>query len=121
MFKEARDKERYARLLDAAKKAAVLDKTTLESQDTRARAKPTGDADVKLAAAYLSYGQPDKAIEALNRGIAKGGIKDGDEAAILLGIAYLRSNNKEEAAKSFRNVKNDPLLTRVAKLWLLNT
>lgn len=121
VFKTANEKARNARLLDTAKKAAVLDKSTLDSQDARAKAKPTGDADVKLGAAYLSYNQPDKAIEALNRGIGKGGIKDTDEAALLLGIAYLRSNNKEEAAKSFANVKNDPMMTRIAKLWLLRT
>jgi hypothetical protein len=121
VFKTANEKARNARLLETAKKAAVLDKSTLDSQDARAKAKATGDSDIKLGAAYLSYNQPDKAIEALNRGIGKGGVKDGDEAAILLGIAYLRINNKEEAAKSFRNVKNDPMMTRIAKLWLLRT
>jgi hypothetical protein len=121
IFKTANEKARNTRLLETAKKAAVLDKSTLDSQDARAKAKATGDADIKLGAAYLSYNQPDKAIEALNRGIGKGGVKDGDEAALLLGIAYLRSNNKEEAAKSFRNVKNDPMMARIAKLWLLRT
>jgi len=31
------------------------------------------------------------------------------------------SNNKAEAAKAFRSVKQDPTMVRIAKLWLLNT
>jgi hypothetical protein len=38
-----------------------------------------------------------------------------------LGLAYLRTNNKAEAAKAFRTVKTDPTMARIAKLWLLNT
>ncbi len=121
VFKTADEKARNTRLAEIARKAAALDKTTLDAQDARAKAKPTGDADVKLGAAYLSYSQPERAAEVLNRGIAKGGVKDADEANLLLGIAYLRANNKEGAAKAFQTVKTDPMLARIAKLWLIKT
>ena len=49
-----------------------------------------GQADVALGQAYLSYGMYDEAIDALQRGIKKGGVTDVDEAQISLGIAYLR-------------------------------
>ena len=121
VFTSARQKEQSTQMLAEAKQAVALDKSTLEKQDVAARAKPTGDNDVKLGAAYLSYGQTDKAIEALNRGIAKGGVKNPDEAAILLGIAHLRAGNKPEAAKAFSTANKDATMTRIAKLWLLNT
>jgi tetratricopeptide (TPR) repeat protein len=121
VFTEARDKERATRVLADAKTAVANDKGTLDKQDVSARAKPTGESDVKLGAAYLSYGQNDKAIEALQRGLSKGGVKDTDEAGLLLGIAYLRSNNKAEADKAFQSVNKNPMMTRIAKLWLLNT
>jgi tetratricopeptide (TPR) repeat protein len=121
VFSGAREKDQANRLLAEAKTAVNLDKSTLDKQDASARAKPTGDSDVKLGAAYLSYGQTDKAIEALQRGIGKSGVKNPDEAGLLLGIAYLRANNKPEAAKAFQTVSKDPVLTRIAKLWLLNT
>jgi tetratricopeptide (TPR) repeat protein len=98
-----------------------LDKSTLDKQDASARAKPTGEADVKLGAAYLSYGLNDKAAEALQRGLGKGSVKNPDEAGILLGIAYLRMNNKEEAVKAFQTVKQNPIMVRIAKLWVLST
>jgi tetratricopeptide (TPR) repeat protein len=119
VFKEAREKGVATRLLGEAKTAVELDKSTLPKQDAAARAKPTGDSDVKLGAAYLSYGENEKAIEALQRGIAKSGVKNPDEAGLLLGIAYLRANKKAEATTAFGTVTKDPSLTRIAKLWLL--
>lgn len=114
-------KEQATTLLSEAKQAVALDKTSLEKQDASAKAKPTGDNDVKLGAAYLSYAQYDKAIEALKRGIAKGGVKNPDEATILLGVAYLRAGNKAEAATAFGAVSQDPTYSRVARLWKLST
>ncbi len=120
VFKEGR-KADIEKLLERAKAAAAADKASLAKQDTSAKANAQGNADVKLGAAYLSYGESAKAIEVLSRGIAKGGVRNPDEAGILLGIAYLKAGNKPEAAKAFQTVNKDPTLTRVAKLWLLNT
>jgi tetratricopeptide (TPR) repeat protein len=116
-----REGDHASRILADAKQAVTLDKSTLDKQDASARAKTTGDSDVKLGAAYLSYGMNDKAIEALQRGIGKGSVKNPDEAGLLLGIAYLRMNNKEEALKAFQTVKQNPTMVRIAKLWALNT
>jgi tetratricopeptide (TPR) repeat protein len=118
---EPRQVERDKKLLAEAKAAAAGDKATLAQQENSAKANAAGNADVKLGAAYLSYGDNAKAIEALQRGIGKGSVRDSDEAGILLGIAYLRSGNKEEAAKAFNTVKTDATMTRIAKLWLLTT
>ncbi len=115
-----RERDHASRILADAKQAVTLDKSTLDKQDASARAKTTGDSDVKLGAAYLSYGMNDKAIEALQRGIGKGSVKNPDEAGLLLGIAYLRMNNKEEALKAFQTVKQNPTMVRIAKLWALN-
>lgn len=109
------------RVLAAAKTAAVTDKATLAQQDVAARANKAGNADVRLGAAYLSYGDNAKAIEAIQRGMAKGGVKDPAEANMLLGIAQLRSGNKPDAAKAFQAVNGDAMMNRLAKLWLLNT
>jgi tetratricopeptide (TPR) repeat protein len=121
IFSDKREKDLATRILGEAKQAVTLDQSTLSKQDASARAKPTGEADVKLGAAYLSYGQNDKAIEALTRGIGKGGVKNPDEAGLLLGIAYARSNNNAEANKAFDTVKQNPTMARIAKLWQMKT
>lgn len=120
VFKEAR-KADIEKLLERAKAAAETDKKSLAQQETSAKANAQGNLDVKLGAAYLSYGDTTKAIEMLSRGIGKGGVRNPDEAAILLGIAQLKAGNKPEAAKAFQAVNKDPTLTKVAKFWLLNT
>jgi tetratricopeptide (TPR) repeat protein len=120
-FKDARVVEQITKMQDRAKASAATDKASLGQQEASAKANAAGNADVKLGAAYLSYGDANKAIEALTRGIGKGGVRNPDEAGLLLGIAYLRAGNKPEAAKAFETVNKDPTLTRVAKLWLLNT
>jgi tetratricopeptide (TPR) repeat protein len=120
VFKDARAAEAKRRL-EEAKASAASDKASLAKQEASAKANAQGNADVKLGAAYLSYGDTAKAIEAINRGIGKGGVRNPDEAAILLGIAYLQAGNKPEAAKAFGTVNKDPTLTRIAKLWMLNT
>jgi tetratricopeptide (TPR) repeat protein len=120
VFTSQRDKDASVRLLAEAKQAATLDHSTLAKQDAAARAKPTGDADVKLGAAYLSYGDLDKAVEAIQRGLGKGGVKNTDEAGLLLGMAYLRSNKNAEAVTAFKTVTKDPGLAQIAKFWLLH-
>jgi tetratricopeptide (TPR) repeat protein len=119
VFAGQKEKDLANRILSEAKQAVALDKSTLAKQDASARAKPTGESDVKLGAAYLSYGEHDKAIEALQRGLGKGGVKDTDEAGLLLGMAYMRANNKAEAAKAFETVTKNPTLSRIARLWIL--
>ena len=121
IFKEQRDKDVNTRLLDAAKKACAPAKATLAQKETAARAAATGDEEMKVGAAYLSAGDPAKAAEALQRAITKGKLTNADEAALLLGIAQLKANNKPEAAKAFKLVKTDKTMARIAKLWLLNT
>ncbi len=121
LFKEQRDIDLNTRLLAKAKGAADMDKPKLAARDAAARATPTGDDDVQVGAAYLSYGENDKALEALKRGLAAGTVKEADEAALMLGIAYLKTNNKPEAKKAFGSVKQDPTMARIAKLWQLNS
>ena len=129
IFVTERDVSVNTRLLAAAKKEGEVDKASLAKREADARAAATGDAAVKVGAQYLGYGDAVKAADLLQKGIAKGGIAKGDpkekqrvdEANILLGIAHLRNNNKAEAAKAFRSVKQDPTMVRIAKLWLLNT
>lgn len=120
VFKDARAAEARRRL-EEAKASAASDKASLAKQEAAAKANAQGNADVKVGAAYLSYEDAPKAIEAISRGLGKGGVRNPDEAAILLGIAYLKTGNKAEAAKAFQSVGKDPALTRIAKLWMLNT
>jgi len=128
-FVEKRDVDVNTRLLTTAKAKCVTEKSAVAAAENAAASQETGDALVKAGAQQLMGGNPAKAAEDIQKGIAKGGLAKGDrfeaqrndEAYVLLGIAHLKNNNKAEAAKAFRLVKRDPTMTRIAKLWLLNT
>jgi tetratricopeptide (TPR) repeat protein len=120
VFSEKRDQERSTRLLSNAKTQAEAMKAQLPKLEQEARASKTGDADVGLGMAYMSYGQYDKAIEALQRGLQKGAGKRTDEANIMLGRAYLKLKQKDAARKAFKAVPDDSKLARVAELYDLH-
>jgi tetratricopeptide (TPR) repeat protein len=120
VFADQRSKDKNQRLLDAAKKAAASDQSQLAKIETDADKAATGDKDVGVGLAYLGYGQYDKASDLLNKGIAKGGVKSDAEAHLLLGIAQLKGGHKDDAVKSFKAVKGDPALERLANLWALH-
>jgi tetratricopeptide (TPR) repeat protein len=113
-------KERSTRLLTNAKTQADAMKAELPKLEQEARASKTGEADVALGMAYVSYGLNDKAVEALNRGLQKGAGKRTDEAQIMLGRAYLKLKQKDAARKAFKAVPDDSKLARVAELYDLH-
>jgi len=120
VFADQRSKDKNTRLLEAAKKAAATDRAQLPQLEKDADAAPTGDKAIGVGRAYLGYGQYDKAVEFLTKGLKKGGLKSDAEAHLLLGIAQLKSGHKEDAVKAFRQVKGDAPLERIANLWILH-
>ena len=119
IFPDARTKGKAARLLIDAQKAAKRDQQTLDRSAEQAASASTGNQSVGLGLAYFGYQQYDKAVSALKQGIAKGGLKDADSAHLLLGIAQYKAGNKTDALQSFKSVKGDPTLQRIATLWSL--
>jgi tetratricopeptide (TPR) repeat protein len=120
VFTDQRAKERNQRLLESAKKAAASDQASLARIEKEAQSAKTGAKNAGLGVAYFGYGQYDKAAEQLSKGLAMGGLRNEAETRLLLGSAQLKSGHKEDAIKSFRAVKGDPALDRLANLWVLH-
>ena len=74
---------------------------------------------MQIGAAYLGFGQPDKALVSISAGIAKGNLKYADEAYMLLGIANERNKNSAEAVRAFNRATSNPKYAQLAKLWAL--
>ena len=120
VFTDPRAKAKNQRLLETAKKAAATDQANLPKIEKDADAAPNGAKNVGVGLAYLGYGQYDKAVDEISKGLAKGGLRNESEARLLLGIAQLKAGHKEDATKSFHAVKGDPSLERLANLWSLH-
>lgn len=112
---------RYDRLLAGAKKQSDVDKAELASLAASAEKSTSGQPLVALGQAYLSYGEIDKAIAALQKGIGMPGVTDIDEAQISLGIAYLKKGQKEQARQAFNAVKDGSKWNDLADLWVIRT
>jgi len=89
----------------------------LPALDTESRSAPTGEASVKLGEAYMSYGDYAKSVEAITRGISKGGLKSIDEAQLHLGLSLAKLKRNKEANAAFNAVPAASKLQKVAKLW----
>jgi tetratricopeptide (TPR) repeat protein len=119
-FKTENEKAAAKTQLATAQKLADADRAGLAKFETEAKAAKAGEADVRLGQAFLSYDQSDKALEAIQRGIAKGSLRNADEAQILLGIAQLQLGHKADAVTAFKAVKGtDARLGELAGLWAL--
>jgi hypothetical protein len=112
------DKAKSQALLADSRRLVEADRKTLPQFEKEAMAAGTGEADVRLGEAYLSYDQPAKGVEAIRRGIGKGGVKSQDEANLALGRAYILDNKRPEAIKAFEAVKS-PEYAQLAQLWVI--
>lgn len=113
------DKAKSQAVLAEARRLAAADQKTLPQFEKEAVAAKAGEADVRLGEAFLSYDQPTKAVEAIQRGIGKGGVKSVDEANLSLGRAYILAQNNAEAIKAFESVKS-PEYAQLAQLWSIH-
>ena len=120
VFTDQRSKDRSQRLLDSAKKRATADQAGLPKLEKEADAAATGVKNVAVGNAYLGYGEFDKAADQLTKGLSKGSVKSDADARLTLGIAQLKGGHKDEAMKTFKAVKGDPTLERLANLWTLH-
>ena len=117
IFIEKRDLDRNQRLLESAKKQAAADPAA--AAKAASAAGKSDDPDVSVGLAYLGSQQYDKAVEAINRALAKN--PQNADARLTLGIAELKAGHKDEARKAFKAVKGDPTLERLANLWTLHS
>lgn len=114
------DKQKSQQMLEDAKRLVAEDRKSLPQFEKEAMAAKAGEADVKLGEAFLSYDQPAKAVEAMQRGIAKGGVKSLDDARLSLGRAFLASGDRTEAEKAFSQVTK-PDYSLLVRLWSIYT
>jgi TolA-binding protein len=120
-FHEKTEVARVERYLIATRTAADKARAELTSLASTARTAPTGNEYVMLGIVYYSFAQYPQAIDALQAGIARGGLKNIADAQLTLGTAQLKAGQKAQAAQTFKAIKSDNEVTqRIAKLWALH-
>ncbi|MBS0366627.1 MAG: hypothetical protein JSR67_12480 [Proteobacteria bacterium] len=117
---DARQMSRAQRALESAKKQAAAALAGLPKAEAAADADPTGQQAATVGQAYFGYQQYDKSVMWLSKALAKDKLKNEADTRLLLGIAQLKAGRKDDAIKSFRQVKGDPTLERIAALWAIH-
>jgi hypothetical protein len=110
------DKARAEQELERARSGAASDRKELAGADAALAAAKTGNEMVALGKLYFSTGDYTKAADAIQKGLAKGGVSDADDANTLLGIALARSARPADAVQAFQAIK-DPRLSELGRLW----
>jgi tetratricopeptide (TPR) repeat protein len=106
--------------LERARAGAALDAKELPSAATQLAGAKTPQQMLGIGKLYFSSGEYEKSVDALRKGLAKGGLKpeDADDANLLIGIASARLGKAADANAAFDAVKNASL-AEVARLWKL--
>jgi len=104
--------------LERARAGATADAKELSTAAAQLAAAKTGTQMVAIGKLYFSAGDYANAVDAIQKGLAKGGVQDADDANMLAGIANSRLGKAAEARTAFDAVKA-PGLTDVARLWKL--
>jgi hypothetical protein len=102
-----------------ADKGAADDAKNIAAGEASAAKAKSGAGLVNLGWAYATMGQYDKGIGFIQQGIAKGGLKQPDEAKLRLGAAQAKAGHKDEAIKTFESVKAGGGLSDVARVWVM--
>jgi Tfp pilus assembly protein PilF len=104
--------------LERARTGAAADAKEVGTAAAQLASAKTGNQMVAIGKLYFSAGDYANAVDAIQKGLAKGGVTDIDDANIVAGIASSRQDKLDEARVAFDAVKA-PALTDIARLWKL--
>ncbi len=113
------EENRVQRTLSSAEKELAKQSAATAAAAKSVAAGTSGEEMYQAGRLYFGQGNYPKAVDALRKALAKGGVSDADDANMLLGIALTRTNRNSDASKAFTQVK-DPKLAEIARVWVLH-
>jgi hypothetical protein len=112
---------RHGRLRDLVAKTLAESNTALAANTVEATAQKDGNGLVKIGTVYTSLGQSDKAIELIEKGIAKGQLKRPDDAKLRLALAMLSSaKTKAKGVQALRSISSSDGTADIARLYAVS-
>ena len=109
---------RHQRLKDLVIKSQGESTAGLEKNLAEANAQKEGNELVKMGTVYASMGQNDKAVELIEKGIAKGGLKRPDDAKLRLALSMAAvPKTKAKGLQALRSVGGSDGTAEVARLY----
>ena len=101
-------------------KAVASDKAQESINMTSARAAKDGNALFSLGLLQVVDGNASAGLELMQQGLAKGGLRNAEEARLHLGYAQVKAGHDADALKTFQSITSGPNgLVPLAHVWTL--
>jgi hypothetical protein len=109
---------RHQRLKDLVLKSEAESAAGLEKNAAEAVGFKDGNELVKIGSVYASMGQYDKAVQLIEQGIAKGGLKRPDDAKLRLALAMAHNpKTKAKGLQALRSIGGSDGTAEIARLY----
>jgi hypothetical protein len=109
---------RHQRLKDLVLKTQAESAAAIEGQAAEAAKEKEGNDLIKVGTVYASMGQSDKAVDLIEKGIAKGGLKRPEDAKLRLALAMAQSpKHKAKGLQLLRGIGGTDGTADVARLY----
>ena len=101
-------------------KSVAADRAQQSINESSARSAKDGNALVSLGLLETVDGNAQQGAQLIEQGIAKGGLKNPEEARLHLGFAQIKAGRDADALKSFQGVTSGPSgIVPIAHVWTL--
>jgi len=101
----------------AWRQAREVDKA-IPAMEQAAAKSGDGELYARLGNIYLDGDDYKKAITAINKGLARGGVRRPDTARLVLGMAYFNTQQYDKAREAFTAAGRDERSAKYAEQWL---
>jgi hypothetical protein len=110
---------RHKTMRDKANKRVEEEKNPKFQQklENDVRTSKTGIGLVNLGTNYVVNNEAERGVKYIEEGIAKGGIRNMDEAKLHLIMGYLKAGNRTKADEIYKTLAPEQAASKLAKLW----
>jgi len=112
------DKSKNYELAGSAWRQAQETAKAIPNMERAAELSDEGELYTRLGNVYLDGDQHQKAIDAVRKGLAKGGVKRPDSARLVMGMAHFNLGDYGSAKKAFREAAKDERSEKYARQWI---
>jgi hypothetical protein len=108
--------QRHQRLRDLAVRRLAEAEAAIAGQASEAANAADGEALVRVGFAYFTMGEAARGAEMIQQGIARGRLRNPEEAKLRLGMAQLQTS-RPAALQTLRSVRGTDGVADIARLW----
>jgi tetratricopeptide (TPR) repeat protein len=112
------DNSRNWEMLAGSLRQAQEVEAAIPAMERAAEKSDNGDLYARLGSIYLDAEQNAKAIEAITKGLERGGVKRADQARLVLGMANFNQKNYRAAREAFQAAGRDERSEKYARQWI---